>query len=108
MSHLQFDSGDTGLYEAVWNAPGPWAVTVNAGDERYELRPLEQAAVQLYGERKLTMLPGDQLDEDYKPGLHHQAGQAIRAARGEQTELATIGDAYQSMRLAAQIYGLAV
>ena len=24
---IEFDSGDIGLYEAVWNGPGPWAST---------------------------------------------------------------------------------
>ena len=105
VAHIEFASGDFGLYEAVWNGPGPWAVTINACDERYELRPLEQAAVQLNGQRHLTTLPTERMDQQYKPGLRFQAEQAVRAARGEPSDLPTIEDAFQSMRLVAQIYG---
>ena len=106
VSYLEFSSGDIGLYEAVWNQPGPWAVTVSTAQERYELRPLEQVAVQLNGQRQLTVLPSDPIDRDFKPGLRRQAELAVRAARGEPTELPTVEDALQSMHLVARIYGL--
>jgi predicted dehydrogenase len=106
VAKLSFASGDIGLYEAVWNRPGPWAVTVNAGSERYEMRPLEQAAVQSYGERRLSPLPPDDWDEKFKPGLRYQADQAVRAARGERSDLPAISEALESMRLVARIYGL--
>lgn len=106
VAHLEFDSGDTGLYEAVWNRPAPWAITVHAAQERYELRPLEFASVQLYGQRHLTELPADPGDQSFKPGLRYQAEQAVRAARGEAADLVTIDDAFETMRLVARIYGL--
>jgi len=105
VAHLEFESGDIGLYEAVWNRPAPWAVTAHAARERYELRPLELAGFQINGQRQITALPADPLDQLCKPGLRYQAQQAIHAARGEANELSTIDDAYQTMQLVARIYG---
>ena len=31
---LTYDSGDIGLYQAVWNGPGPWSVTVTTASTR--------------------------------------------------------------------------
>lgn len=106
VAHLEFNSGDAGLYEAVWNKTGPWAITVHAAKDRYELRPLERASVQLDGQRQVTALPADPDDDAFKPGLRHQAEQAVRAARGETSDLVAIDDACETMRLVAQIYGL--
>ncbi len=39
-SHIEFNSGDLGIYHAFWNEPGPWAITVHLPDIRFELRPL--------------------------------------------------------------------
>lgn len=41
LSKLTYDSGDIGIYQAVWNAPGPWAVVVSTQEKRWEMRPLE-------------------------------------------------------------------
>jgi predicted dehydrogenase len=106
VAKLSFASGDIGLYEAVWNRPGPWAISVNAGGERYEMRPLEQAAMQCYGERRLSPLPPNLWDEQFKPGLRYQAEQAVRAARGQPSDLPDIAQALESMRLVARIYGI--
>ena len=40
MTKITFSSGDIGIYEAIWNGPGPWAVTVTTQQKRWELRPL--------------------------------------------------------------------
>jgi predicted dehydrogenase len=50
LSEISFDSGDVGIYEGVWNGPGPWAVTVSTPSRRWEMRPLEQAVFQNRGE----------------------------------------------------------
>src|SRR5439155_9676976 len=50
---IEFDSGDTGLYEGIWDGPGPWAVSIATREKRWEMRPLEQAAFQLAGQRRL-------------------------------------------------------
>lgn len=107
VSKIEFSSGDVGLYEGVWDGPGPWVVSVVTPQERLEMRPLEQAAMQLRGERKVTVLDLDPDDTAFKPGLRYQALQAVAAARGEPSYLPTLTDSWQSMNLVARIFGLA-
>ncbi len=103
---IQFDSGDVGLYQGVWNAPGPWAVSVTTPSKRWEMRPLEKGFFQLYGSRQLEPVEIDSWDRQFKPGLRRQAELSIRAACGESIpELPTLEDALASMRLVKAIYG---
>ncbi len=106
IAHLQFSSGDVGLYQAVWNAPGPWSVAVSTSSLRAELRPLEQLSLQLAGSRQAQLQPVDHLDQQYKPGLLRQAESAILTVRGQQTNIPSLAEANRSMALVASIYGL--
>lgn len=107
MATIGYDSGDLGLYQAVWNGPAPWVVTVGTADARHEMRPLESHSIQPRGQRRATPQPADPLDSDFKPGLHHQAQQAVAAARGQAHSLPTLAQSTRTMRLVAAIYGLA-
>lgn len=104
LSKLTYDSGDIGIYEAVWNAPGPWAVVVNTQEKRWEMRPLEQAVVQLYGSRKQEPFEIDEWDKRFKPGLRLQAQQAVNAIKGMEHTLPTVDDAMESMKLVKAFY----
>ncbi len=106
VSTIHFSSGDIGVYQAIWDGPGPWTVVVTNSGIRVELRPLEFLAVQYRGERKLSQIETDEIDRDFKPGLHYQAQQIIGVLNGQSTDLASINDAVSSMRLCADIYGL--
>jgi predicted dehydrogenase len=103
---INFSSGDIGLYEGIWNGPGPWAISVNTPEQRIEMRPLEQVTVQLRGTRVVTKLDIDPDDAAFKPGLRYQAVQAVAAARKEPANLATIEDSWHSMKLVADIFGM--
>ena len=103
-ARISFDSGDIGLYEAIWDGPGPWSVSVNTPDKRWELRPLEQAAFQIAGERSLTTVEKNNFDVRFKPGLRRQAELAVIAATGGITSLPTLHDGLASMRLTSAIY----
>ena len=101
---VAFSSGDVGIYEAIWNGPGPWAVTVTTQERRWELRPLERAAVQVHGSRKLEPADVHEWDVKFKPGLRAQAQEAIHAVQGRPHRLPDLEDALASMRLVEQIY----
>jgi predicted dehydrogenase len=101
---VRFESGDLGVYLAVWEGPGPWAVTVNCSRERFVLQPLESAGRQQVGSRETVAMPPDPVDLEHKPGLVRQAQAALAAARGEPTFLPTVWDALESMRLADRLY----
>ncbi|OGB20953.1 MAG: oxidoreductase [Burkholderiales bacterium RIFCSPLOWO2_02_FULL_57_36] len=107
ISKIEFTSGDIGLYEALWDGPGPWAVSVATPQKRLEMRPLEQVTVQLRGERRLSSLDISTSDTSFKPGLLLQAQQAVAVVRGETNFLPTLHDSWYSMKLVADIYGIA-
>ena len=101
---INFSSGDIGLYEAIWNGPGPWAVSVTTQEKRWELRPLEKAVYQLNGSRKLETIELHRWDTLFKPGLRLQANEAIKATLGQPHTLPTLNDALESMQLVKEIY----
>ncbi len=101
---VHFESGDVGLYHAIWDGPGPWSVTVTDMAHRAELRPLEQLGIQRPGERSLTMVERDEDDISFKPGLRWQARQLLDHLSGRSCDLATLDDATESMRLVGRIY----
>jgi predicted dehydrogenase len=102
---ILFESGDVALYQAIWNGPGPWALSVTTQAKRWEIRPLEQASFQLNGQRKLEPVASHAWDQQFKPGLRRQAELAVLAAMGEAApELPTLEEALKSMRLAQAIY----
>lgn len=106
VSKLEFSSGDIGLYEGVWNGPGPWAVTVVTPGQRLEMRPLEQVSLQLRGERKVTQLDIAGEDGQFKPGLRQQAKDMLCALAGQSSPMPTLEESFQSMLLVAGIFGL--
>jgi predicted dehydrogenase len=103
---VQFQSGDTGLYQAVWDGPGPWAVAVNTPEVRWEMRPLERATYQVAGERRVVETELGVFDQKFKPGFRLQAEQVIEAVLGRPSEAPTLDDAVETMRLIGKIYGL--
>ena len=107
VAHVRFESGDTGLYEAHWNAPGPWAVSVTTPERRWEMRPLESARFQNAGERSQNDVERPALDVDYKPGFALQAQNVCAAVRGQDHAAVPVREALRTTRLVAQIYGLA-
>jgi predicted dehydrogenase len=104
ITKITYDSGDAAIYEAVWNAPGPWAVTVTTHSKRWEMRPLEQAFTQLNGSRKQEAIEVGEWDKKFKPGLRFQAGEAVKAALGQAHQLPDLDEAMRSMELISQIY----
>lgn len=107
LAHVKFSSGDAGIYQGIWNGPGPWACTVSAPHRRWEMRPLEKAVFQNAGERSLNQVPVPAADTDFKPGFRLQAEKVIGAWQGRQTGAATMDDAMKSTELVAQIFGIA-
>lgn len=107
LAHVRFSSGDTGIYQGIWNGPGPWACTVSAPHRRWEMRPLEKAMFQNSGERIINEVGASQADQGYKPGFRLQAERVIGAWQGRDTGAATIDDALKGAELVARIYGIA-
>lgn len=101
---IKYSSGDIGLYQAVWNGPGPWGVSITTSNCRFEMRPLEVLKKQVKGSRVMQEIPIDPVDVSYKPGLHFQAEQVLQYFQGKKTTLACIDESLTSMRLCHMIY----
>jgi predicted dehydrogenase len=108
VAHLEFSSGDRGLYHAVWNMPGPWACAVTTSERRIEMRPLERAHTQLQGSRDVGDLPDHEWDRQFKPGLRRQAQQVADFVRNGTvpSSVAGIDEALATTELVARIYAL--
>jgi predicted dehydrogenase len=105
LSRIDFSSGDVGLYQGLWHAPGPWACTVITPRRRWELRPLEKAVFQNAGERNLNAVDVAQDDTDFKPGFRRQAQGVISAARNQPHDVPDLDEATRTMRLIASLFG---
>lgn len=105
VAKVEFDSGDIGLYEGIWKGPGPWAVSVSTPEKRWEMRPLEQAASQVWGERHLQLVGVHSWDRDFKPGLRLQAEMAVAAVLGKPSDSPILDEAMKTMRLINEIFG---
>lgn len=105
LTKLEFDSGDIGIYQAVWNAPGPWSVSISTQNKRFEMRPLERATFQNSGERLLSDFPVHSWDKEFKPGLRKQAQRFIDSLNSGNNEgLPTLEESFSTMNLINKIY----
>ena len=104
VSSIEFDSGDVGLYEGIWNGPGPWAVSISTAEKRWEMRPLEQASYQLSGERRSEQVAVHDWDREFKPGFRLQAEMAVATALGRPSTSPTLEESLETMRLIQAIF----
>jgi len=104
VAKVEFESGDTGLYEGIWKGPGPWAVSVTTPEKRWEMRPLEQAAFQTWGERRLHPVEIHPWDREFKPGFRLQAQMAVAAALGKPSDSPMLDEAMETMQLISEIF----
>lgn len=105
LTKFEYSTGDIGLYQAIWDGPGPWSVTVTTQAKRWEMRPLERAASQIYGSRMSVPLTTHVWDDQFKPGLRLQAEEAIKALKGEAHSLPTLAEGVATMKMLHLVYG---
>lgn len=106
LAHVEFDSGDSALYEGIWRGPGPWACAVSTPSRRWTMQPLEQAVFQNAGERSRQSVEASENDKLCKPGFLLQAQAAVARVRGQQSSIASLQDSLATMRLIHQIFGV--
>lgn len=104
MAKLNYSSGDIGIYQAIWNGPGPWGVQVITNSKRWDLKPLEHAFTQFNNSRMIEPIPQSQEDIKFKPGLRIQAENIVKVVRGEKHFLPTLADGFKTMCLIKMLY----
>jgi predicted dehydrogenase len=106
LAYVEFDSGDSALYEGLWKGPGPWAANVSTPGKRWIMQPLEDATYQNAGERARHTIERSEDDRKYKAGFLLQAKAAVAAVRGEPSPIASIEDSLATMRLINRMFGV--
>ena len=106
LAYVEFDSGDTALYEGLWKGPGPWAANVSTPGKRWIMQPLEDATYQNAGERARHTIERAEDDKQFKAGFLLQAKHAVAAVRGEASEIPSLEDSLQTMRLINRMFGV--
>jgi predicted dehydrogenase len=106
VAEIEFSNGDLGLYEGIWKGPGPWAVSITTAKKRWEMRPLEQAVYQNWGDRTLYPVNVHLWDSRFKPGFRLQAEMAVSAAQGKASESPTLDQTIETMKLIREIFNL--
>lgn len=104
IAKLEYDSGDIGIYEAIWNAPSPWIISVVTSEARWEMAPLETLTKQDRGTRVKNQINIDKWDLEFKPGLRKQAKLFVDILQGENANLPTLNDSIKTMKLIKYIY----
>jgi predicted dehydrogenase len=104
LSEIKFESGDIGIYQAIWNAPAPWMLTISTPSARYEMRPMEYAYEQLAGSRQQIQLEVEDIDISYKAGIKKQAEEFIKVLNNQSYILPNLDEAFESMKLINNIY----
>jgi predicted dehydrogenase len=106
LAFVEFESGDTALYEGIWKGPGPWACSVSTPSRRWSMQPLEDAEFQNAGERTRQKVERSDDDRQFKAGFLLQARAAVAAVRGEPSAIATLDDSLRTMRLIHAMFGV--
>jgi len=104
---IKFQSGATGHYIAHWMSPASWSVTLYGMAKRVSLNPLEKATL-IDSDRSEKLLPVDDVDLKFKPGLYGQNRfflDAIKERRAITYPAADLSDAAKTMRLIEAIGG---
>ncbi|HEY6805823.1 MAG TPA: Gfo/Idh/MocA family oxidoreductase [Pyrinomonadaceae bacterium] len=98
---VKFQGGHTGHYIAHWMSPSSWSVTLYGMGRRVSLNPLEKG-VMMKADRSEELLPVDQVDLDYKPGLYAQNKfflDCVREKRPVTYPGSDLADAVKTMQL---------
>ena len=106
LAYVEFDSGDTALYEGLWKGPGPWSGSVSTNSRRWTMRPLEDASFQNANERTQNSVERSGVDKEYKPGFVLQAQAAVNRAKGLQSDIADLDESMRTMLLINKMFGV--
>ena len=103
-SSLIYDSGDYGLYMGLWDAPGPWGVSVSTKAQRLDMQPLERSSRRLISDRLPTHLPVAEWDNTFKPGFRRQAQLLVDSLDAPTPTLPTVFDGLKTMEVIDRLF----
>ena len=102
-ARIEFDSGDTCVYQGIWNRPAPWTITASLNSGYFTLKPIE-ALEMISPESRETIRLVEKPIGEFKPGLMEQAISFIEATDGAGVDLPTLTDCLDTYLLIDEIY----
>lgn len=105
-SKINFSSGDTLYYNATWNMPAPWSITVYQDKDTFLLKPLENFFISRNSSLKFkeSKKKKDNDDKNFKPGLKKQSKEFIREILNKKNNLPSLADSLKVSKLINLIY----
>lgn len=103
-SIINYDSGDIGIYHAVWNRPYPWQISISSKSIIGTLRPIEEASYIFNESRKNFIIEKEEHDNKYKPGIYKMAEQIIKVMNNQYSSLTTLEEYFKTISLIKRIY----
>ena len=100
---IEFSSGDIGIYQAYWNRPGFWSMSLSLDNHIWNASPLEKLSCKdSCGNIKNFRL--SKFDSKYKPGFYLQIKDLINVYKAKKNSLVSINSVNQTMKLINDIY----
>ena len=103
-SHLDFSSGDLGIYTCYWNTPSGWSINLNIENFESELKPLENYRSRTTENMSWKESPISDLDIKFKPGLYLMCEDFVNFLQGLESRMLTIKAALETRNLIHRIY----
>ena len=104
-SYLHYDSGDLGIYRAVWNMPGPWSIKVYSKSGYYKLSPIEKIFYRKNNSREDKKININyENDKNFKPGIKLQLNDFLNVINDKKNNLPTLDVSHKLMSLISKIY----
>ena len=101
----RYDSGDVFLYNALWNMPGPWRVSVTNEKKSYNLEPLETLKIKNFNTRNYEKINIKSCEKKkIKPGLYNQTVELIKFVFNKKNNLCSLEESHKVMSLTNKIY----
>lgn len=101
----RYDSGDVFLYNALWNIPGPWRVSVTNEKKSYNLEPLETLKIKNFNTRNYEKINIKSCEKKkIKPGLYNQTVELIKFVFNKKNNLCSLEESHKVMSLTNKIY----
>jgi len=72
MAKVDFESGDAGLYEGIWDGPGPWAASVTTSEKPGRCVHWNKLAIRSLVKRQRHEVEQHTWDKEFKPGFRSQ------------------------------------
>ena len=102
---VNFERGDMAVYNAAWNVPVRWAVTITTSSKQIKMSPLETVQLETLGSQNIKTIGESAQDKAFKPGFRQQAKALVKYVQtGNKIGLVDYRESLEVMELVAAIY----